>query len=62
VGLLLKGISIAGSINKPIAVISGDIVNSTKLTTRKYERLLVNLKNIQTWITEENSTNLHSIV
>jgi len=51
-----------GSINKPIAVISGDIVNSTKLTKIEYERLLANLKDIQTWITEENSKNAHSIV
>jgi hypothetical protein len=46
---------------KPIAVISGDIVSSTKLTSDQFERLLKRIKDIQKWITEGNSSNVHSI-
>lgn len=46
---------------KPIAVISGDIVNSTKLTSDQFEQLLKRVKNIQTSITKGNSSNAHSI-
>lgn len=46
---------------KPIAVISGDIVNSTKLTSDQFEQLLKRIKDIQKWITEGNSSNAHSI-
>ncbi|OCH40137.1 hypothetical protein [Aliivibrio fischeri] len=48
-------------IYKPIAVISGDIVNSTKLTSEQFEQLLNRIKEIQKWITEGNSLNVHSI-
>ncbi|TVU58077.1 hypothetical protein FQP88_23320 [Vibrio atlanticus] len=44
-----------------IAVLSGDIVNSTKLTSDQFEQLLNRIKNIQKWITEGNSSNAHSI-
>ena len=47
--------------SKPIAVISGDIVNSTKLTSHQFEQLLKRIKDIQRWITEGNSSNAHSI-
>ncbi|PYF84715.1 MULTISPECIES: sigma-70 family RNA polymerase sigma factor [Marinomonas] len=46
---------------KPIAVISGDAINSTKLTSDEFEQLLQRVKEIQTWITEGNTSNLHSI-
>ena len=46
---------------KPIAVISGDIVNSTKLTFDQFEQLLKRIKDIQKLITEGNSSNAHSI-
>jgi hypothetical protein len=46
---------------KPIAVISGDIVNSTKLTSEQFEQLLKRIKYIQKWITEGHSLNAHSI-
>ncbi|MGY0615616.1 hypothetical protein [Vibrio sp. FJH11] len=46
---------------KPIAVISGDIVNSTKLTSEQFEQLLKRIKDIQKWITEGHSSNAHSI-
>lgn len=46
---------------KPIAVISGDIVNSTKLTSEQFEQLLKRIKDIQKWITEGYSSNAHSI-
>ncbi len=49
-------------IGKPIAVISGDVVNSTKLSTQQFERLLQRIKEIQQWITAENSANAHTIV
>lgn len=48
-------------IYKPIAVINGDIVNSTKLTSAQFERLLKRIKEIQHWITAENAANAHSI-
>ncbi len=48
-------------IHQPIAVISGDIVNSTKLTSEQFERLLKRIKDIQTWINEQNPANAHSI-
>ncbi|WP_250207624.1 ArsR family transcriptional regulator [Alteromonas oceanisediminis] len=47
--------------NKGIAVISGDIVNSSDLTAAQYERLLKRIKDIQAWISEGNSANAHSI-
>ena len=46
---------------KPIAVISGDIVNSTKLTSDQFEQLLKRIKDIQKWITTGNASNAHSI-
>jgi DNA-binding NarL/FixJ family response regulator len=46
---------------KPIAVISGDIVNSTKLSSAQFEQLLKRIKDIQQWISEGNSSNAHSI-
>ncbi|MGO3738778.1 hypothetical protein [Marinomonas foliarum] len=46
---------------KPIAVISGDVVSSTKLTSDEFEQLLQRVKDIQAWITEGNASNLHSI-
>jgi hypothetical protein len=45
----------------PIAVISGDIVSSTKLTLDQFEQLLERIKEIQKWITEGYSSNAHSI-
>jgi hypothetical protein len=45
----------------PIAVISGDIVSSTKLTSDQFEQLLERIKEIQKWITEGYSSNAHSI-
>lgn len=47
--------------NKVIAVIRGDIVNSTKLSTDQFEQLLKRIKDIQNWITEGNRLNAHSI-
>lgn len=47
--------------HKPIAVISGDIVNSTKLTSEQFEKLLKRIKDIQKWISVGNSSNAHSI-
>ncbi|MFV0449754.1 MAG: hypothetical protein ACK5MF_15065 [Vibrio sp.] len=49
------------SASKPIAVISGDIVNSTKLTSDQFDQLLKRIKDIQGWITKGNSSNAHSI-
>ncbi|WP_163935118.1 MarR family transcriptional regulator [Paraferrimonas sp. SM1919] len=46
---------------KPVAVISGDIVNSTKLTTAQFDELLLRIKDIQQWISLEHSFNAHSI-
>ncbi|MDW6005438.1 helix-turn-helix transcriptional regulator [Vibrio mangrovi] len=46
---------------KPIAVISGDVVNSTKLSSDQYEQLLKRIKEIQQWISEGDSANTHSI-
>lgn len=48
-------------IYQPIAVISGDVVNSTKLNSDQYEQLLKRVKDIQTWLTLENAANAHSI-
>lgn len=45
----------------PIAVIHGDIVNSTKLTATQFEQLLKRIKEIQHWISTENTANAHSI-
>jgi hypothetical protein len=42
-------------------VISGDIVNSTKLTSDQFEQLLKRIKDIQKWITDGNTSNAHSI-
>jgi len=47
--------------NKPIAVIVGDVVDSTKLTSAQFEQLLKRIKSIQTWISEGHSENAHSI-
>ena len=49
------------SIYRPIGVISGDIVNSTKLTSEQFEELLKRIKEIQKWISEGDSKNVHSI-
>lgn len=49
------------SIYKPISVISGDIINSTKLTSEQFEMLLARIKEIQHWINDGNSLNAHSI-
>ena len=46
---------------KPIAVIVGDVVDSTKLTSAQFEQLLERIKTIQTWISEGHSANAHSI-
>lgn len=46
---------------KPIAVIVGDVVDSTKLTSAQFEQLLKRIKSIQTWISEGHSANAHSI-
>lgn len=46
---------------KPISVISGDIINSTELSSEQFERLLTRIKDIQTWINEGNKSNVHSI-
>ncbi|WP_038184081.1 hypothetical protein [Vibrio rhizosphaerae] len=48
--------------NKTIAVISGDIVNSTQLDTEQFEQLLTRIKQIQAWISHENTANAHSII
>ncbi|MDN2662280.1 hypothetical protein [Psychromonas sp. 14N.309.X.WAT.B.A12] len=48
-------------ISKPIAVISGDIVSSTKLSSKQFEQLLIRIKDIQGWITEVNASNAHRI-
>lgn len=44
-----------------IAVISGDIVNSTKLSSAQFEALLQRIKDIQQLITAGNAANAHSI-
>jgi len=44
-----------------ISVISGDIINSTELTSEQYEQLLARIKEIQKWITKGNKSNGHSI-
>jgi len=49
------------SIYKPIAVISGDVINSTKLTSEQFEQLLIRIKDIQHLITEGGLSNVHSI-
>ncbi len=46
---------------KPIAVISGDVINSTKLTSEQFDQLLTRIKDIQTWISKGNKSNVHSI-
>ncbi|MBU2878120.1 hypothetical protein [Aliiglaciecola lipolytica] len=46
---------------KPIAVISGDVVNSTQLTAKQFDQLLQRIKDIQQWISEVNNLNTHSI-
>lgn len=46
---------------KPIAVISGDIINSTKLNTEQFDQLLNRLKELQALISTENASNMHSI-
>lgn len=47
--------------SKPIAVISGDIINSTKLNTEQFDLLLQRLKKLQELISSENTLNAHSI-
>ena len=49
------------SIYKPISVISGDIINSTKLTSEQFDILLTRIKETQQWISDGNSLNAHSI-
>ncbi len=44
-----------------IAVISGDIVNSTRLNSEQFETLLRRIKDIQQWITAGHLANAHSI-
>lgn len=44
-----------------IAVISGDIVNSTKLSSEQFETLLRRIQDIQQWITAGHLANAHSI-
>lgn len=44
-----------------IAVISGDIVNSTKLSSAQFETLLARIQDIQQWITAGHVANAHSI-
>ncbi|RBW46667.1 hypothetical protein DS885_07165 [Psychromonas sp. B3M02] len=46
---------------KPIAVISGDIVSSTKLNAKQYEQLILCIKDVQKWIITANRANAHSI-
>ncbi|WCE32522.1 hypothetical protein [Vibrio sp. SCSIO 43137] len=46
---------------KLIAVISGDIVNSTKLSAVQYEQLLRRIKYVQQLISEKEVLNAHSI-
>jgi hypothetical protein len=46
---------------KPISVISGDIINSTKLTSEQFEQLLTRIKDIQHLITKGSLSNVHSI-
>ncbi|WP_426360282.1 hypothetical protein ACPUVO_08740 [Pseudocolwellia sp. HL-MZ19] len=46
---------------KPISVISGDVINSTKLSSEQFEQLLIRIKEIQKWISESNKSNAHSI-
>ena len=46
---------------KPISVISGDIINSTKLTTEQFEQLLTRIKEVQHLITKGSLSNVHSI-
>ncbi len=48
-------------IHQPIAVISGDIVNSTRLTSAQFEKLLARIKQIQQLISAGNVANAHSI-
>ncbi|SJN53636.1 hypothetical protein VR7878_00418 [Vibrio ruber DSM 16370] len=48
--------------DKAIAVISGDIVNSTQLNAEQFDRLLTRIKEIQTWMSTENTSNAHSII
>ena len=47
---------------KPIAVISGDIVDSTKLSSVQFDELLKRLKEVQKWISVADPSNAHSIV
>lgn len=49
------------STNQTIAVISGDVIRSTKLTSDQFDRLLERIKDIQKWISHENYKNTHSI-
>lgn len=46
---------------KTLAVITGDIVNSTKLTALQFESLLSKIKQIQAWISQCHPANAHSI-
>ena len=44
-----------------LAVLTGDIVNSTKLNVAQFDTLLHRLKEIQSWISQANAGNTHSI-
>ncbi|WP_067219798.1 MarR family transcriptional regulator [Marinomonas gallaica] len=44
-----------------IAVITGDLINSTKLTTHQFEEVLGRIKTVQAWVTAKNASNAHSI-
>lgn len=49
------------STDQAIAVIIGDVVNSTKLSSEQFEQLLKRIKQIQQWITAGGADNAHSI-
>ena len=44
-----------------LAVLTGDIVNSTKLNVAQFDTLLHRLEEIQSWISQANAGNTHSI-
>jgi hypothetical protein len=46
----------------PIAVISGDLVDSTALNRDEYERVLAQIKTIQAHISQAHCANQHSII
>ena len=47
--------------SQTIAVISGDIINSTKLSSAQYEQLLAQIKSVQSLISKASNNNQHSI-